>query len=72
MLSELWYFHFMLNIHMLKLFQAMTRFPILHDYAQSWPLTDLIRLQLKYSSGRARQRRNDALAEVAKKIVSRR
>lgn len=34
--------------------QAAEKFPELHDYANKWPVTDMVRLELKYTSGRAR------------------
>ena len=33
--------------------QAAMQFPELHDYADLWPITDMVRLNLKYTSGRA-------------------
>jgi hypothetical protein len=30
------------------------QFPELRDYADLWPVTDMVRLNLKYTSGRAR------------------
>ncbi|KAF8880604.1 hypothetical protein CPB84DRAFT_1639755, partial [Gymnopilus junonius] len=33
---------------------ACQKFPVLQDYADSWPVIDLICLDLKYTSGRAR------------------
>ena len=30
------------------------QFPELHDYADLWPVTDMVRLSLKYTSGRSR------------------
>lgn len=46
------------------IYQTTKRFPFLQDYAGSWPIADLIRLQLKYSSGRARleEKKADAIA----------
>ena len=29
------------------------KFPELHGYANKWPVTDMVRLELKYMSGRA-------------------
>lgn len=48
--------------------QVTERFPNLRRYAQSWPATDLIRLQLKYSSGRARHEGNKADARAGKRL----
>ena len=33
--------------------QVADKFPELHEYADLWPVTDMVRLHLKYSSGRA-------------------
>jgi hypothetical protein len=49
-------------------FQAAERFPILRDYAESWPATDLIRLQLKYTSGRARLEENKLDAQARRRL----
>ena len=32
--------------------QTVVKFPLLEQYVQCWPLTDLIRMRLKYTSGR--------------------
>ncbi|KDR78696.1 hypothetical protein GALMADRAFT_137714 [Galerina marginata CBS 339.88] len=50
--------------------QVTERFPVLRNYAQSWPATDLIRLRLKYTSGRARHTVNKADAKVGKLLRS--
>ena len=48
--------------------QVRERFPILGEYAKSWPATDLIRLQLKYTSGRARLEENKSDAQARKRL----
>jgi hypothetical protein len=47
--------------------QAAMQFPELRDYADLWPVTDMVRLNLKYTSGRARL--NDKVSrELAKHV----
>jgi hypothetical protein len=41
-------------IHLsLRILQAAMQFPELRDYTDLWPVTDMVRLSLKYTSGRA-------------------
>lgn len=44
--------------------KASDKFPALQGYANCWPIGDLIRLELKYTSGRARlqEQKDDAKA----------
>jgi len=44
--------------------KATDKFPALQGYANCWPIVDLIRLELKYTSGRARlkEQKDDAKA----------
>jgi len=44
---------FLLFVLYLTESQAAKKFPELHDYANKWPVTDMVRLELKYTSGRA-------------------
>ena len=48
--------------------QATERFPVLCDYVKSWPVTDLIRLQLKYTSGRAHVEQSKLDAQARKRL----
>ena len=56
--------------------QTQVKFPELEQYAQCWPVTDLIRMRLKYTSGRERRLKafrvseNIALAVSASKASS--
>ena len=52
----------------MRILQVTEHFPILCRYAKSWPATDLIRLQLKYTSGRARHEENKADAQAGKRL----
>ena len=47
------------------------QFPELHDYADLWPVTDMVRLSLKYTSGRAHL--NDKVSrELSKHVYKKR
>ena len=46
--------------------QAAMQFPELHDYADLWPVTDMVRLELKYTSGRAQFVDKYATGQVSK------
>ena len=48
--------------------QAAINYPELRDYADLWPVTDMVRLNLKYTSGRARLR-GKVSRELAKRHV---
>lgn len=50
-----------------EILQAAMRFPELRDYADLWPVTDMVRLNLKYTSGRARL--NDKVSHELSKHV---
>lgn len=39
------------------IFQAVDAFPDLENYEGFWPLNDMIMMRLKYTSGRARQKK---------------
>ncbi|KAF8882343.1 hypothetical protein CPB84DRAFT_1770996 [Gymnopilus junonius] len=48
---------------------ASDRFPALRNYADHWPVMDFIRLELKYTCGRARLQEDKKLVKVGKAKV---
>ncbi|KAF9233013.1 hypothetical protein BU15DRAFT_80559 [Melanogaster broomeanus] len=54
---------------LLKIIQdkATNKFPDLENYARCWPVTDLIMMRLKYTSGRARRQELEMAAGKSKK-----
>ena len=54
-------------------FQAKTKFPQLENYVHCWLVTDIIRMRLKYTSGRKRRlkafRVAEGLAEAASSAI---
>ena len=51
--------------------QAQYKFTSLERYAQCWPVTDLIRMRLKYTSSRERRLKAFRVAEdIAQAVVS--
>jgi hypothetical protein len=56
------------HIHVcLEILQTALQFPELRDYADLWPVMDMVRLNLKYTSGRARL--NDIVSRELSKHV---
>jgi len=54
-LFNITYVSFILLLVLYRLgLQTAEKFPELHGYVNKWPVTDMIRLELKYTSGRAR------------------
>ncbi|KJA22207.1 hypothetical protein HYPSUDRAFT_55087 [Hypholoma sublateritium FD-334 SS-4] len=46
------------------------RFPVMHTYENLWPVTDLIRLRLKYTSSESRKAQDKADAKLGKVLRS--
>jgi hypothetical protein len=53
----------------MRLLQASAKYPALHAYANCWPIVDLIRLELKYTSGRARLQEQKEDAKAGKRLT---
>lgn len=45
------------------------KFPLVRNYEGCWPVTDLIRLELKYTSGRARLDEQKRSAKAGKRLM---
>ncbi|KAJ3507462.1 hypothetical protein NLJ89_g6293 [Agrocybe chaxingu] len=48
---------------------AVDRYPALQNYVEAWPVTDALRLKLKYTSSRSRQQDLQAAAQIGKRIT---
>jgi hypothetical protein len=49
----------------------METFPVLRDYTDCWPVRDLIKMHLKYTSSRQRCSNSDAAVQKVAAVVKR-